>query len=232
MAKSQYPKLQLLRSVVLMAATCLFFLSISKIGLAEATAIMDINPVLITLGAFLFLGEKIGPRRILGIITSMIGALIIIRPGTDVFTIYAVLPLIAAVCYTTYNLTTRFVGNRESPWTSLLYSALFGAVVFSCIVPFFWQPVSLFVAGLMILLSFCGTFSQLFLIRALSIGEASLLAPFAYVGLIYATIWGLVFFGEFPDKWSILGAIIIAISGFYVWYRDTFGSKSEAEDAK
>ena len=230
-AKSQYPKLQLLRSVVLMAATCLFFLSISKIGLAEATAIMDINPVLITLGAFLFLGEQIGPRRILGIIASMIGALIIIRPGTDVFTIYAVLPLIAAVCYTTYNLTTRFVGNRESPWTSLLYSALFGAVVFSCIVPFFWQPVSLFVAGLMILLSFCGTFSQLFLIRALAIGEASLLAPFAYVGLIYATIWGLVFFGEFPDEWSIIGAIIIAISGFYVWYRDTFGSKSEAEDA-
>ena len=229
-AKSQYPKLQLLRSVVLMAATCLFFLSISKIGLAEATAIMDINPVLITLGAFLFLGEKIGPRRILGIIASMIGALIIIRPGTDVFTIYAVLPLIAAVCYTTYNLTTRFVGNRESPWTSLLYSALFGAVVFSCIVPFFWQPVSLFVAGLMVLLSVCGTFSQLFLIRALAIGEASLLAPFAYVGLIYATIWGLIFFGEFPDAWSIIGAIIIAISGFYVWYRDTFGSKSEAED--
>ena len=229
-AKSQYPKLQLLRSVVLMAATCLFFLSISKIGLAEATAIMDINPVLITLGAFLFLGEKIGPRRILGIIASMIGALIIIRPGTDVFTVYAVLPLVAAVCYTTYNLTTRFVGNRESPWTSLLYSALFGAVVFSCIVPFFWQPVSLFAAGLMVLLSLCGTFSQLFLIRALAIGEASLLAPFAYVGLIYATIWGLVFFGEFPDEWSIIGAIIIAISGFYVWYRDTFGSKSEADD--
>ena len=230
-AKSQYPKLQLLRSVVLMAATCLFFLSISKIGLAEATAIMDINPVLITLGAFLFLGEQIGPRRILGIIASMIGALIIIRPGTDVFTVYAVLPLVAAVCYTTYNLTTRFVGNRESPWTSLLYSALFGAVVFSCMVPFFWQPVSLFAAGLMVLLSLCGTFSQLFLIRALAIGEASLLAPFAYVGLIYATIWGLVFFGEFPDEWSIIGAIIIAISGFYVWYRDTFGSKSEAEDA-
>ena len=229
-AKSQYPKLQLLRSVVLMAATCLFFLSISKIGLAEATAIMDINPVLITLGAFLFLGEKIGPRRILGIIASMIGALIIIRPGSDVFTVYAVLPLVAAVCYTTYNLTTRFVGNRESPWTSLLYSALFGAVVFSCMVPFFWQPVSLFSAGLMVLLSLCGTFSQLFLIRALAIGEASLLAPFAYVGLIYATIWGLVFFGEFPDEWSIIGAIIIAISGFYVWYRDTFGSKSEADD--
>ena len=221
-AKSRYPKLQLLRSVVLMTATCLFFLSISKIGLAEATAIMDVNPVLITLGAFLFLGEKIGPRRIIGILVSLVGALIIIRPGTEVFTIYAVLPLVAAVCYSTYNLTTRYVGDRESPWTSLLYSALFGAIVLSCIVPFYWQPVSLSTAVLMALLGVCGMTSQLMLIRALALGEASLLAPFAYVGLIYATLWGFLFFDEFPDQWSILGGIIIALSGFYVWYRDTF----------
>ena len=221
-AKSRYPKLQLLRSVVLMTATCLFFLSISKIGLAEATAIMDVNPVLITLGAFLFLGEKIGPRRIIGILVSLVGALIIIRPGTEVFTIYAVLPLVAAVCYSTYNLTTRYVGDRESPWTSLLYSALFGAIVLSCIVPFYWQPVSLSNAFLMALLGVCGMTSQLMLIRALALGEASLLAPFAYVGLIYATLWGFLFFDEFPDQWSILGGIIIALSGFYVWYRDTF----------
>jgi drug/metabolite transporter (DMT)-like permease len=205
-----------------MTATCLFFLSISKIGLAEATAIMDVNPVLITLGAFLFLGEKIGPRRIIGILVSLVGALIIIRPGTEVFTIYAVLPLVAAVCYSTYNLTTRYVGDRESPWTSLLYSALFGAIVLSCIVPFYWQPVSLSTAFLMALLGVCGMTSQLMLIRALALGEASLLAPFAYVGLIYATLWGFLFFDEFPDQWSILGGIIIALSGFYVWYRDTF----------
>lgn len=227
-AKSRYPKLQVLRSVVLMTATCLFFLSISKIGLAEATAIMDVNPVLITLGAFLFLGEKIGPRRIIGILVSLVGALIIIRPGTEVFTIYAVLPLVAAVCYSTYNLTTRYVGDRESPWTSLLYSALFGAIVLSCIVPFYWQPVSLSTSFLMALLGVCGMTSQLMLIRALALGEASLLAPFAYVGLIYATLWGFLFFDEFPDQWSILGGIIIALSGFYVWYRDTF-AKPQAQ---
>ncbi len=227
-AKSRYPKLQVLRSVVLMTATCLFFLSISKIGLAEATAIMDVNPVLITLGAFLFLGEKIGPRRIIGILVSLVGALIIIRPGTEVFTIYAVLPLVAAVCYSTYNLTTRYVGDRESPWTSLLYSALFGAIVLSCIVPFYWQPVNLSTAFLMALLGVCGMTSQLMLIRALALGEASLLAPFAYVGLIYATLWGFLFFDEFPDQWSILGGIIIALSGFYVWYRDTF-AKPQAQ---
>ena len=226
-AKSRYPKLQVLRSVVLMTATCLFFLSISKIGLAEATAIMDVNPVLIMLGAFLFLDEKIGPRRIIGILVSLVGALIIIRPGTEVFTIYAILPLVAAVCYSTYNLTTRYIGDRESPWTSLLYSALFGAIVLSCIVPVYWQPVSLSTAFLMALLGVCGMTSQLMLIRALALGEASLLAPFAYVGLIYATLWGFLFFDEFPDQWSILGGIIIALSGFYVWYRDTFAKPQE-----
>ena len=69
------------------------------------------------------------------------------------------------------------------------------------------------------------------LIVALSIGEANLLAPFAYVGLIYETLWGILFFNEFPDQWSIVGAIIIAVSGFCVWYQDTFGSKQEQETA-
>lgn len=200
-----------------------FFLSISKIGLAQATAIMDINPVLITLGAFLFLGEKIGPRRIFGVFASLIGAMIIIRPGSEVFTVYAVLPLFAAICYSAYNLTTRFVGKNENPWTSLLYTALCGATVFTAIVPFYWQPVSMFSGVLILLLAICGTALHLFLIRALAIGEASMLAPFVYVGLIFVTLWGILFFEEYPDQWTILGAFIIAVSGVYVWYRDTFG---------
>ena len=223
--RSNYPKLQLARSVVLLTATSMFFLSISKIGLAEATAIMDINPVLITLGAFLFLGEKIGPRRIAGIVASLLGALIIIRPGTDVFSVYATLPLLAAICYSIYNLITRFVGRNESYWTSLLYTAAFGAIILSSIVPFYWKPLNAYSICLMLLLTVCGTTSQLLFIRALAIGEASMLAPFAYVGLIFATLWGALFFDEFPDQWSIVGGVIIAVSGFYVWYRDAYTSK-------
>ena len=224
--KTNYPRLQIARSIFLMTATSLFFLSISKIGLAQATAIMDINPVLITLGAVLFLGEKIGPRRIFGIFASLIGAMIIIRPGTEVFTVYAVLPLFAAICYSAYNLTTRFVGKNENPWTSLLYTALCGATVFTAIVPFYWQPVSMFSGVLILFLAIFGTAAHLSLIRALAIGEASMLAPFIYVGLLFVTLWGILFFEEYPDEWTILGAIIIAVSGVYVWYRDTFG-KSE-----
>lgn len=218
--KTSFPVLQLTRSVFLMCATMCFFWGISNIGLAEATAIMDVSPVLITLGAVLFLGERIGIRRVFGIFGALIGALIVIRPGTDVFTIYALFPLGAAICYSGYNLITRFVGAREDPWTSLFYTALFGATVLSAIVPFYWQPLSSFIITLMVVLSVLATLAQWLLIKALSIGEASLLAPIGYIALIFATLWGFLLFDDLPDHWTVAGAGVIVASGFYVWYRE------------
>ena len=220
--KTRYPKLQLMRSVFLMCATWFFFTGISHIGLAEATALMDINPVLITLGAALFLHERLGPRRLAGIAVSLIGALIVIRPGSDVFSPYAIYPLAAAVFYTGYALATRFVGKDEDVWTSMLYTALFGAIVLSALVLPNWQTPDLTALGLMACLVLFGTVSQLLLIRALSEGEAGLVAPFAYTGLIFATVWGLIFYGEVPDLWTIIGALVIVGAGTYVWHRETF----------
>jgi drug/metabolite transporter (DMT)-like permease len=88
------------------------------------------------------LGEKIGPKRVIGIAVSLLGALIIIRPGSGVFTIYALFPIAAAVCYSSYNLATRFVGVDESPWTSLFYAALFGAFCYSIYIIFNWVPMT------------------------------------------------------------------------------------------
>ena len=218
--RTQYPRMQAVRSMLVLGATSFFFVSISQIGLAEATAVMDINPVLLTLGGFLFLGEKIGPRRLFGIVMSLIGAIIVIRPGMGVFSVYSILPLAAAVCLTGYNLITRFVGRNENPWTSLFYTALFGAVLLSAIVPFFWTPLTGYTAGLIVLIGVLGTASQWMLIRALTLGEAGLLAPFVYVGLLFATFWGYVIFGDVPDMPTIVGALIIVGSGLYVWYRE------------
>jgi len=218
--KTSFPLLQLARSVFLMCATMCFFWGISNIGLAEATAIMDISPVLITLGAVLFLGERIGIRRVIGIICALIGAMIVIRPGSDVFSVYALFPLGAAICYYGYNIITRFVGAREDPWTSLFYTALFGAIVFSAIVPFYWQPLSAFTITLMAALSVMATLAQWLLIKALSLGEASLLAPIGYIALIFATLWGFLLFGDLPDQWTVIGALVIVASGIYVWLRE------------
>ena len=218
--RTKYPKLQLLRSFALMMATTLFFFAFSRLGLAEASAIFNVSPVLITLGAFLFLQEKIGPRRLIGIIVSLLGALIIIRPGSGVFTIYAILPLGAAIFYSTYSLVTRFVGTDESPWTSLFYSAIFGAICYSIYITFHWTPMSNGALVLTIIIGLFGTAGHICLIRALTLGEASLVAPFIYTNLLFTTVWGLVLFGNFPDYLTIVGALIIVAAGIYVWARD------------
>ena len=218
--RTKYPKLQFLRSVALMMATTLFFFAFSRLGLAEASAIFNISPVLITLGAFLFLREQIGPRRVIGILVSLLGALIIIRPGSGVFTIYAILPLGAAIFYSTYSLVTRFVGADESPWTSLFYSAIFGTICYSIYIVFNWNPMSNNALLLTIIIGLFGTAGHICLIRALTLGEASLVAPFIYTNLLFTTIWGFVLFGNFPDFWTIVGALIIVAAGIYVWARD------------
>ena len=225
-ARTRHPKLQLLRSVCLLGATAFFFYSFNFIGLAEATAVMDLNPVLITLGAALFLGERIGPRRMAGILVALVGALLIIRPGTSVFSPPALLPLGAALCYSAYALATRFVGRSEDIWTSLVYTALFGALVLSAIVPWFWQPVDATSAAIMVGIGSVGTLGQLLLISALRQGEAGMLAPYAYTGLVFATVWGILFFGELPDVWTVAGALVIVGAGLYVWHRETFGRRS------
>lgn len=224
--QTRYPKLQLMRSISLFAATFCFFTGLTKIGLAENTAIMDVNPVLITLGGALFLGEAIGLRRALGIAAALCGALIIIRPGTDVFSPDAIYPLGAAVCFSTYTLITRFVGRDEDAWTSLFYTAAFGAIVMTALMPFVGQiPRDIGSISIMAAMGGVSAMGQLMLIRALQNSPAGVLAPFTYCGLLFAVIWGALIFGEIPDLATIIGGAIIVLSGIYVWYRETWVKK-------
>ena len=218
---SNHPRWHLLRSACQLGATALFFASLGYIGLAEATALTDINPILITLGAALFLGERLGPRRIFGVVMAMVGALIVIRPGLGVFSPAALLPLGCAVCYAGASLLTRKLGQHEGPWTSLLHAALFGAVVTGLAMPFVWQPVTGSDVVLFAALGILGTGAQLCVIKSFSMAEASAVAPFAYIGIVFATVWGIVLYDEYPDKYTVLGALVIVAAGLYVWHRET-----------
>lgn len=220
-ARTRYPVTQLLRSLLLMCATWFFFLGISRIPLTDATALMSINPVLITLGAALFLREPLGPRRIIGIAIAICGAVIVLRPGSGLFQTAALYPLAAAACYSGYALLTRKVGPDEDVWTSLFYTGLVGTVLLSFIVPVHWQTPDAGGWGLIALVALFGTLGQLSLIRALSQGEAAMLAPYAYCGLGFAAVWSALFFAEYPDAWTLTGALVIAGAGLYVWHRET-----------
>ena len=221
MARTRFPVLHFWRSASQFGATGLFFLSLGYIGLAEATAIVDINPVLVTLGAAIFLGEKFGPRRAAGVLAALIGAMIIIRPGSDVFSLAALLPLGAAICYSANVLLTRFLGQKESVWTAMLYASLFGTIAGAAALPWVWQPIATADLPWFVLVGLLGTAAQLCIIRAFSITEASVLAPFGYLGLIFSAFWGIVLFGQYPDRWTVLGALVIVAAGLYVWHRET-----------
>jgi drug/metabolite transporter (DMT)-like permease len=220
--RARYPVLQFLRSILLMSATAFFFTGLSLIPLTDAAGLMATNPVLITLGAALFLGERLGVRRVSGILAALIGAMIIIRPGSDVFSPAALFPLAAAACYSGYALLTRRVGADEDVWTSLFYTGMVGTVLLSLAVPFQWQTPDMSGLLLMVAIALAGTVGQLALILAFSKGEAAMLAPYSYIGLAFAAFWGFVFFAEIPDFWTVFGSVVIAGAGLYVWHRETY----------
>lgn len=220
-ARTERLGLQMARSACLLFATSFFFTAISRMPIADATAIMLLNPVLITLGAALFLGEGIGARRLAGVLVAFCGALLIIRPGTSAFSLDSLIPLGGAVSYAGYALFTRHLGQRETVWTSLFYTALLGAVALSLVVPFRWQPADGTALALMGVIGLLGTVGQLALIRAFMLAEASTLAPFTYCGILFAVLTGMVIFGEYPDGLTYLGALVIVLAGLYVWHRET-----------
>jgi len=218
--RTDRPGLQILRSIFLFGASFSFFTAIAYMPLAEAIAIFEVAPLIITALAFLVLREPVGPRRWTGVAIGFVGAMIIIRPGGEVFTWISLLPLIAAGCYASYAIATRFVGASESPWTSFLYTALFGTVAASCVAPFVWTTPTPFDAALMATFGILGGVGHLCLILALQRTSASVLVPFTYVGLVFGTFWGFAAFGELPDRMTVLGAAVVVSAGLYVWWRE------------
>lgn len=218
--RTEHPWLQVLRAMMQLAATAFFFAALKHLGLAEATAIMELSPVLITLGAALFLKEKVGLRRGFGVAAALIGALIIIRPGSDVFSAASLWPLASAACLAIYAIATRHIGIKESPLTGLLYSALICTAALTVLLPFAWVPPDAGSLALMALIGVLGTIGQLTMLRAYAVTEASAIAPISHLGLLAASGWGLLVFGTAPDRWTIVGALVIVAAAIYVWHRE------------
>ena len=214
------PGLQIMRSVLLFSATSLYFNGLTMLPLAEATALMEVGPLLITAMAALILGEQVGPRRWGAVAAGLVGALIIVRPGLGVFQPAALLVLGAATCIAGYQIATRMMGTADGIWTTMLYTTLFGSLVSSAAMPWVWQtppPEALPIMAGIGLIGFAG---HLCLVWALGQAPASVLAPFNYTQLLWSILIGYVFFAELPDAPTMLGAGVIVGAGLYVWHRE------------
>lgn len=220
LARTTSPGLQLLRSALLFAATLLFFTGLSLMEFAEAVALLQTAPLIIAALAGLVLGEAVGIRRWSGVCIGLVGALIIVRPGLGVFQPAALLPLGAAVCLASYQVATRMLSSADSIWTTLLYTAGVGTLFASAAVPFYWTAPSPAEAMMMALIGVIAGCGHLSLVYGLGQAPASILAPFNYTALVWATLFGFVFFAETPDTMTLAGAAIIVGAGLYVWHRE------------
>jgi drug/metabolite transporter (DMT)-like permease len=217
--RTQRLGLQLGRAGCQLASTTLFFLAVAFLPLATAIAIGFVQPLLVTILSVPLLGEKVGPRRWAAVGVGFLGALVIVRPGPTMH--WAVLlPLGMAFFSALYQVATRRVATLDNAAASLFYNAVAGALALSVAAPFVWQAPDAKGWVLLVLVGVGGGFGHLLLISAFARASASLLAPFTYTQLVWATVLGFLVFGDLPDQWTLLGAVIIVGSGLYVFARE------------
>ena len=217
--RTRAPGMQALRSLFQFGATAFFFLSLGHIGLAEATALTDINPMLITLGAALFLGEKVGWRRWAAVVAGFIGILIVLKPGSGVFTAEAALPFAGAIMFAVYGLLTRLVGRDDPATTSFFWTGMSGAVAITLVGIWHWEPIAGRDIPWLLLLCLGAACAHFLLIKAYELAEASALQPFSYTQLVWVSIFGVTIFGETLAPNVALGGAIVVGAGLFTWWR-------------
>ena len=234
------PTFHIFRGLAVVGANTFFFISIAELSLAEATAIFFIAPILITIFAMFFLQEKVGIRRGLACLIGFLGMLFIIKPGTISFELISIFPLIAALFYTALHIITRKYGSQEKPLTmgfyiqvcflvtSLMFAGGFYLADFdaehSNALTFLtgsWVSVSTFdmfhiLVGIALPISIGGILVS----YAYKNYEASFLAPFEYGALVIAVVSTYLIWNEVPDRLSLIGMILIMLSGIFVSLRE------------
>jgi len=207
-------RMQLLRSAFLLVATICFFAGLRYLPLAEGSAITYLAPILIVVFSQPVLGERPTRARWIASITGFVGILVLLRPGSTVLQPAVLLLITTAFCNAFYQLLTRKLPG-DSAHTTLFYSALIGAIGLTLALPWGFDGASLTwrEGGLLLLLGLFAGLGHWLIITAFLIAPASLLTPFTYVQMIWATLFGYVVFNQLPDGWSAVGMAIIVGSG-------------------
>ena len=214
--KSKSIKLQIFRSLLSVIESGCFVLSFKYLSLADAHSVGSLAPVIVVALSAIFLKEKVSTKIWIAIFIGFIGVLIILRPTSSIFDPKALLPLLAALVLGLYQVVTKKVSEHDTTETSLFYTSIIGIFIMSLLASNFWNPVSsssyilFFIIGIFFSL---GVYLQ---IIALSMARASIIQPFHYTLIFWAIILGYIFYDDFPDNFTILGALVITISGIYV----------------
>jgi drug/metabolite transporter (DMT)-like permease len=219
--RSARPGLQLMRSALLLVSTLFNFTALRYLQLDEAIALAFSMPFFVAALSGPILGEWVRWRRWAAITVGFLGVVVIARPGPGTFQPAALLSLGAAMCYALYAISTRLLARTDSNETTLFYSNLVGATALIPVMPFLWTtPTEPLVIALMVASGAMGSLGHFFLIAAHRLAPAPALSPFIYTELIWVIALGYLVFGDLPNRFTILGCLIIVGSGLYLLHRE------------
>ena len=218
--RTRIPLLQIGRGVCLFASAILFIHALAYLPIAEATTIAFVSPLLVTALSIPLLGETVGIRRWSAVGIGFLGVLVVLRPGTGAFQPAALLPLASASAWAAALVLTRKMRGVDRALTTLVWSTLSGLLGAAVMLPFVWAPLTARSFALMAGQGILSLIGQMLLIVAYGWAPASVLAPFAYSQMLWATLIGYVVFAAVPARSTWLGAAIIVASGLYILHRE------------
>ena len=217
---TKQPFLQVFRGALLALEVIVMITSFTVLGLIESHAIFSIYPLLVAALSGPVLKEFVGWKRWSAIFIGFIGVMIILKPSNNVFSLEAIIPLVAALMFALYSLLTRYAARQDTSMTSFFWTGLIGAVVMSIVGSGYWialKPVDWAWLGLLCILA---CLAHYLLIKCYELSEASSLQPFAYLQLLFATIIGLWIFSEKLEVHVVMGALLVVLSGLFAIWRE------------
>ncbi|MBF9031188.1 EamA family transporter [Rhodobacterales bacterium HKCCE3408] len=218
-AATSQPVVQAIRGALLALEICVMVAGFVLLGLVESHAVFACYPLLIAALSGPVLGESVGWRRWTAIAIGFVGILIILEPGARVFSPAALIPLLAASMFAMYGLLTRYVARKDTTATSFFWTGTVGCMVMTAIGIWFWEPMTTPDWAWMAALCVTGATGHWMLIRVYELAEASAVQPFAYFQLVFASILGLVVFGEALERNVVIGAAIVVSAGVFTLWR-------------
>ena len=224
--KTQYPLDHIFRLLGAFIALSCGIWAVSVLPLTTAITIGFAQVFFIALLALYFLNETVGPHRIAAVCVGFFGVVVVMRPGVNgLLDIHVLIPIAAALGAAVAVISVRKLSQTESTATLLVYQAVFVGVLAG--IPLFWLWVTPGISGLLFLLAMgvAATSGQWVGVKALRLGEASVIGNIQYVQLIYAALLGFFIFGETPDRYTIIGAVIIISSSVYLLHREALSKK-------
>lgn len=218
--KPRRPFLQTARGLALLGATGLMYTSLAHVPLADATAAVFVQPVIVTILSVIFLGERIGIHRIGAILFGFVGVLLVVRPGSAGMNPAILLAVAAAFSNAIYLLLTRQLAGADDAAATQFNTTAVGAFVLTVAVALNWETPSAETAVLMVAAGSIGTIGHFCLVRAFAHAPASLLSPFLYVQVLFAGVLSVAVFGDPIHPAMLAGTVILVLSGLYIWWRE------------